>query len=86
MPGHGEHVMAGIAQALEEIAGFLELLGPRALREIAADDDEVGLLFVDARLDRFDQPRIVRSEMQVGQMNQPGHSTATRWQAARFTA
>ena len=51
---------------------FLELLGPRALREIAADDDEVGLLLVDALLNRLDQPRIVRAEMQVGQDGSAG--------------
>ena len=77
---HAEHLVAGISQPLEELAGLLELLGPRALREVAADDDEVGLLLVDALVDRLDQPRVVGAEVKVGQMDQAGHETATRWQ------
>ena len=46
---HAEHLVAGVAKPLEEVAGFRELLGPGALREVAADDDEVGLELVDAR-------------------------------------
>src|SRR5688500_10848874 len=69
--------MPEVAQPLEECAGFLELLSPRTLGKIAADDDEIGLLFADALLDRFDQPRVVGAEMQVRQMDQASHGART---------
>jgi hypothetical protein len=45
------------------------LLGPRALGKVAANDDEVGALLVDTILDRSYQALVMRTEMQVGQMN-----------------
>ena len=47
--GDAEHFMARIAQPVEELAGLLELLGSGALREVAADDDEVGLYLLNLR-------------------------------------
>jgi hypothetical protein len=70
--------MPRVAQPLEELARFLELLGPRALGEIAADHDEVGLFLMNALLDRLDQPRIVRTEMQIRQMDEASHDARTR--------
>src|SRR5215218_8518785 len=40
--GNADHFVAALAEPLEELAGFLELLGPRALGEVPADYDEVG--------------------------------------------
>jgi len=37
----------------------------RALREVAADDDEVGLQPVDLAPDRLDQALVVGAEMEV---------------------
>ena len=65
--------MAAFAQPIEEFARLPKLFGPRALREIAADHDEVGLELVDLPPDRFDQALIVRAEMQVGQMDEASH-------------
>ena len=71
--GHAEHLMAALAQPLEELARFPELLGPGALGEVAADDDQVGLQLVDLPFDRLDQPRVMRAEMKVGEMDEAGH-------------
>jgi hypothetical protein len=57
--------MAAFAQSFEELACLFELLGPRALSEVAADDDEVGLELVDLRVDGLDEAVIVRTEMKV---------------------
>jgi hypothetical protein len=66
-----------LAQPFEKTAGVLELLGSRALREIAADDDEVRFQLVGSALDRSDDFLVVRPEMKVGQMEQPGHERLT---------
>jgi len=58
--------MPGLAQPVEEFASFLELLDPRALGKIAADDDEIGLLLVNALRDSVDKSRVMRTEVQVG--------------------
>jgi len=63
---HREHVMPGLAQPVEEFASFLELLDPRALGKIAADDDEVGFLLVNALRDSVDKFRVMRTEVEVG--------------------
>ena len=65
--------MPGLAKALEKTAGLLELLGPRALREISTDHDQRGLQRVNAGANPRDKAFVVRSEMEVGQMNQAGH-------------
>ena len=70
--GHAEHFVARCLQPLEELAGLAELLGPRALGEVAADDDEVGLQLVDTPLDGLDQPLVMGAEMQVGKMDEAG--------------
>jgi hypothetical protein len=67
-----------VAQPLEEPACLLELLGARSLGEIAADDDEVGFLLVHALGDRIHEVRLVRAEMEVGQMDQASHDAPTR--------
>jgi hypothetical protein len=71
--GHAEHLVAAVLQPLEEQARFAELLGLGALGEIAADDDKVGLELVDLRLDGLDQPLVMRAEMKVGKVHEPGH-------------
>ena len=65
--------MRTLAWSGEEAARLLELLGPRALGEVAADDDEVGLLVRNPRLDRFDENGVVGAEMKVGQVKKTGH-------------
>jgi hypothetical protein len=48
------------------LARLLELLGPRALREIAADDDQVGLELVGLAPNRLDEILVMRAEVEVG--------------------
>jgi hypothetical protein len=50
---------------LEEGAGLPELLRPRALGKVAADDDEVGLERIDTLLDPGDEVFVMRAEVQV---------------------
>ena len=76
--GHPEHLVPMIAQAVEEIASIAELLGTRALGEVAADDDEVGLELIDLPFDRLDQPLVMGAEMEVGEVNDAGHGMQTR--------
>jgi hypothetical protein len=61
------------AQAFEEFARFVKLLGPRTLREIAADDDEVGLQLVNLPVDRLDKPLVMSAEVKVGKMDYASH-------------
>ena len=75
--GHAEHLVPALAQPFEEAARLLELLGARALGEVAADDDEVGLELVDLPFDGFDQPLVMGAEMEIGKVNEPGHSGPT---------
>jgi hypothetical protein len=67
--------VAALAQPIEERAGFTELLGPRALGEVAADDDEVRCDLVDLALDCHHQPGVVSSEMEVGKVDQASHDS-----------
>ena len=86
--GNSEHLVTAVAQPLEELARLAELLGPRALGEVAADDDEVGLQLVDLAVDRFDQPLVVGAEMEVGEMDDAGHDrrvSKTRRPCVRFS-
>ena len=76
--GHAEHLVAALAQPFEEFAGFAKLLGARALGEVAADHDQVGLELVDFAFDRLDQPLVVRAEMKVGEMDEAGHARTER--------
>jgi hypothetical protein len=46
--GDRQHFMTGVAQPSEEFASLFELLGSGALREVAADDNQVGLFVIDA--------------------------------------
>ena len=80
-----EHLVTRLAQLLEEMAGLLELLGPGALGEIAADHDQVGLQFVGLALDRFDEVFVVRAEVQVRQMDEASHPSVNALQPCRFT-
>ena len=74
---NAEHLMPGMLQPLEETACLLELLGLRALGEIAADDDEVGLQLIDAVLDGLDQALVMRAKMQVREMDEASHGAST---------
>src|SRR6185437_9646977 len=69
--------MAMIAQSLKELASLAELLGPGALREVAADHDEVGFQLIGLPLDGLDQLLVVRAEMQVGKMHDASHGPST---------
>ena len=71
---YAEHNMPGMLQPFEELAGLLELLGLGALREVAADDDEIGFQLVDGFFDCLNQALIMRAEMQVGKMQEAGHA------------
>ena len=73
MPGTPSTSWPRSRKPFEELAGLAELLGPRALGEVAADDDEVGLELVDLPLDRLDQPLVMRAEMKVGEMDEASH-------------
>ena len=77
MPGTPSTSWPASLKPLEKLAGLPELLGAGALREVAADDDEVGLQLVDAPFDRLDQFLVVRAEVQVGQMDEAGHAGST---------
>ena len=70
---NAENFVTPLAQPFEEAAGLLELLGPGALGEVAADHHQVGLQLVDAAIDGLDQPLIVSAEVEVGQMDEPRH-------------
>ena len=74
--GHAEHLVAALAQPFEEPARLAELLGPRALGEVAADR-RPGRASARRRCasTAFDQPLVVRAEMQVGQMDEAGHAS-----------
>ena len=76
--GDAEHLVPMFPEAFEELAGFPELLGTSALREIAADDDDVWLELVGLRLDCADQPLVVGAEMQVRQMDDPSHACSNK--------
>jgi len=72
--GHSDHIVAALAQAVEELASLAELLGPGALGEVAADDDKVGLELVGLAADGPDEALVMRSEVEVGQVEQASHS------------
>jgi hypothetical protein len=72
----GEHIVALVTEPFEEPARLLELLGLGALGQIAADDDEIGICPIDLLLDCLDHLGIVRSEMEVGEVNQARHGKA----------
>jgi hypothetical protein len=65
--------VAVIAQLLEELAGFAKLFGPRALREVAADDDQIWLQIVDLAAHGVNEALVMSAEMKVRQMNNTGH-------------
>jgi hypothetical protein len=74
--GDSEHFVAAVPQPFEELARLLELLGPCALREIAADHDEVGLELIHRPIDALDQPLVMSAEMEVGKMDEASHRLA----------
>ena len=76
--------MPPFAQPLEEAACLLELLRSGALREIAADHDQVGLKLVRLALDGLDQFGIVSAKMQVREVEKASHGRPTRVAGALF--
>lgn len=74
---HSEDLMALVPDVLQELAGLAELVGACTLREVAADHNEIGFNAVDLVADSVNQPRIMRSKMQVGQVNDASHGLAT---------
>src|SRR3954452_8621298 len=82
---HAEHFVAAVAQPFQELAGFLELLGPGTLGEIATDDDKVGLELIDLPVDGFDEALVVRTEVQVGEVDDAGHRLANAKAVPRFS-
>jgi hypothetical protein len=62
---NSKDLMAAVAKAGKEATGILELLGPCALGEVAADYNQVGARLIDAFLDGSDQSLIMGAEMQV---------------------
>ena len=68
-----EHFMAAVVQTLQKLAGFAKLLGPGALREVAADDDQIRLQLVDLPVDRLDQPVVMGPKVEIGEMDDASH-------------
>jgi hypothetical protein len=68
-----QDLVPAFAQPLEEAARVLELLCPRALGEVAADDDKIGLQPVDAGLNGFNQILVMGAEMQVRKVDEASH-------------
>ena len=60
------------------VHGIRELLGLRALGEVAGDRDEVGFETIDQRGERLQQARVETAEVQVGQVHERPHGTRTR--------
>jgi len=73
--GDAQHLVSLIAQALEELAGFAKLLGPRPLREIAADYEKVRFQVGNFMFDRCYELLVMSAEMQVGQVDETGHAS-----------
>ena len=71
--GHAQNLVSRMLQSLEKPACLAELLGTRALSEIAADDDKVRFQLVNATLSRLDHPLVVLAKMEVGEMRDAGH-------------
>jgi hypothetical protein len=71
--GDAEHFVPRVLEPLEKTACFGELFGPSALGKIAADVDEVRVERIHASFDRFDQPLVMSAEMEIGQLDEPGH-------------
>src|SRR4051812_5411936 len=65
--------MPPVAQGFQELASLRELLGARALSEIAADRDQIGLESVDLAQDSIDETIVMRTEVEIGQMSDGGH-------------
>ena len=84
LPGTPSTACPASRNRVEEGAGLLELLGPGALGEVAADDDEVGLLLIHPRFDRVDQLVVMRAEVKVGQVDQMGHAAINPARGDRF--
>jgi hypothetical protein len=61
--------MPVVAQPFQEAAGLLELFGLGPLGEVAADNDEVRVSFIHLLLDGIDNCRIMRSEVEIRQVN-----------------
>src|SRR6185369_10456837 len=57
--GNSENLMPTVSKRFQELARLAELLRARALSEVAADEDEVGLQPVDLAADRLDQALVV---------------------------
>jgi aminoglycoside phosphotransferase (APT) family kinase protein len=74
---NAKHFMTGVPQPFEKSICLLELFGPRALREISRNDNQVGLGIVDPLLDGLDQPGIMGAKVQVGKVDQAGHDNQT---------
>jgi hypothetical protein len=71
--GDAKHLVTMFAKPFEELARLAELLGPGALGEIAADDDEVRLEAVDLLADSFHEALVMRAEVEVGKMDDTSH-------------
>ena len=69
---NGQDLVPGRAQAVEPGRGLPELVDPRALGEIAADDDQIGLLLFQPGLRRRHDLWIVGAEMNVRKMGYAG--------------
>jgi hypothetical protein len=68
--------VAAVSDPFEKGASLLELLSASALREVAADDDEVRLQIIDAPLDRRDEFLVMCAEVEVRKMNKTSHASS----------
>src|SRR5436190_17206837 len=63
-------------QAIEKGACVLELALAGALREVARDDDDIGLRVAHGREQRLDQLGVDAAEVKVGEVNEGSHGRA----------
>jgi len=75
--GNDQQFQPRRAQPVEPCGRCAELLDPRALGQVAADDDQVGPTLLQPGCGGVDYARIVRAEMNVGQMSDTGHDQVT---------
>jgi len=75
--GNNQQPVPVIPQAGQVIGSIPELALSRTLGQVAADDDEIGLSFLQPVNRGRDDGRIIGAEMNVRQMCDPGHEGST---------
>src|SRR5690242_21370986 len=83
---NAEDLMTRLAETSKKFASLLELARPRALGEVAANDDEVGLELVCLAFDSIDDLVVMGPEMEVGQVNKARHAASTPRRCSWFSS